>query len=133
MREPFRHQPHTRAQGRVGEEEAVLWLRRQGYRIVDRNVATKAGEIDLVAEEGETLCFVEVKARANRAYGPAIAAISRRKMRRLSRAAALYLARRPADRPCRFDVLAMDLSDDGWAFQLVRDAFPARFCGGRRR
>lgn len=127
--ESFRHQPHTRAQGRVGEERAVDWLRRQGYRIVERNVATKAGEIDVVAHDGDVLCFIEVKARATRAYGPAVEAVTPHKQRRLARAASLYLVRHPTDAPCRFDVLGMDmtddrdLSDDGWSFTLVRDAF----------
>ncbi len=121
--EPFRHQPHTRARGRVGEDEARAWLRRRGYHIVDRNVATKAGEIDLVARDGPTLCFIEIKARSNRAFGPAITAVPTKKQRRLARAAALYLVLNPFDGPCRFDVLAMDLADEGWRFTLVQDAF----------
>ncbi len=121
--EPFRHQPHTRARGRVGEERAADWLEGQGYRVVERNVSTKAGEIDVVARDGETLCFVEVKARSSRAYGPAILAVTPKKQRRLARAAALYLALHPTEAPCRFDVLGMDLGDDGWRFTLVRDAF----------
>lgn len=122
----FRQQPHTRARGRVGEDDAGRWLVLQGYRIVARNVVTRAGEIDLIAEDGETLCFIEVKARATSTYGPAVAAVTAAKQRRLSRAAALYLARHPADRPCRFDVLGMDLGADGWVYTLVRDAFQAR-------
>jgi putative endonuclease len=121
--EPFREQPHTRAQGRVGEERAVEWLRREGYRIVERNVTTKAGEIDVVARDGETLCFIEVKARSSGVYGPAVEAVTVKKMRKLARAASLYLVRHPTDAPCRFDVLGMDLDDGGWRFTLVRDAF----------
>ena len=121
--EPFRHQPHTRAQGRVGEDRAIDWLRQQGYRIVERNVTTRSGEIDAVARDGETLCFIEIKARANRAYGPAIEAVTPHKQRKLARAASLYLVLHPTDAPCRFDVLGMDLTDDGWRFTLVRDAF----------
>lgn len=123
--ELFRHQPHTRAQGRVGEAEAAAWLRREGYRIAARNVSTKAGEIDVVAWEGGTLCFIEIKARSTGTYGPAIEAIPPGKQRKIARAAALYLAHHPCDAPCRFDVLAMDLGDEGWRFTLVRDAFEA--------
>ncbi|NJL29430.1 MAG: YraN family protein [Thermoanaerobaculia bacterium] len=123
--ELFRQQPHTRAQGRVGESEAADWLRRQGYRVVARNVANKAGEIDVVAWDGGTLCFIEVKSRSTATYGPAIEAISAAKQRKIARAAALYLAYHPCDAPCRFDVLAMDLADDGWRFTLVRNAFEA--------
>lgn len=123
--EPFRRQPHSRAQGKVGEDAAIEWLRRHGYRIVERNVAHPVGELDVVARDGEVLCFVEIKARSNRAYGPAIAAVTAQKKRRIARAAALYLAHHPTESPCRFDVLAMDLGDDGWRYTLVKDAFMA--------
>ena len=119
----FGHLPDTRARGRLGEREAERWLVARGYRVIERNVANRAGEIDLVAEEGGVLCFVEIKARANRAFGEAVEAVSVHKQRRLARAASLYLARQPTDRPCRFDVLAMDLEDGDWRFTLVRDAF----------
>lgn len=120
---PFRHQPHTRAQGRSGEDDAVEYLRGLGYQILERNVSNKAGEIDVVATEDSTLCFIEVKARSSRTYGPAIEAVSLHKQRRVARAAALYLAFHRTDSPCRFDVLAMDLVGGGWQFTLVRDAF----------
>ena len=123
----FASQPHTRARGRVGEEDAVRWLRSQGYEVLERNVVTRAGEIDLVAREGDTLCFVEIKARGSAAYGPAVAAVGPAKQRRLSRAAALYLATRRLAGSCRFDVLGLDAGPDGWEYTLVRDAFP--YCG----
>jgi putative endonuclease len=116
--------PHTRARGRAAEDLAVAWLECQGYRIEARNVVNVAGEIDVVARDGETLCFVEVKARATRSYGPAITAVDGRKQRRLARAAALYLAFQGAEGPCRFDVLGMDREETGeWVFTLLRDAF----------
>jgi putative endonuclease len=115
----------TRARGRVGETVAERWLRRQGFKILDRNVVTKIGEIDLIAQEEETLCFIEVKARTSRQYGPAIAAVHLGKQRRLARAAALYLARKPWEGPCRFDVLGMERADEGWQFLLIRAAFEA--------
>ena len=122
-RQAFLEQPHTRAQGRLGEDEGVAWLRRQGYRIGERNFSSRAGEIDVVATEGDTLCFIEIKARASDAYGAAIEAVSPQKQRRIARAAALYLARKPFSGPCRFDVLGMDLGEEGWHFTLLRDAF----------
>lgn len=124
----FDDQPHNRGRGKIGEDDAVSWLVRQGYRVVERNVVNHAGELDVVAYEGKTLCFVEIKARASGAFGPAIAAVDFRKQRRISRAAALYLAMKgPRDVPCRFDVLGLDKAGDGWRYTLVRDAFP--FCG----
>ncbi len=121
----FRRQPHTRAQGRLGEDEGVLWLERQGYRIAQRNAVNKAGEIDVVAYDGEVLCFIEIKARATDDYGEAIEAVTPRKQRRLVRAASLYLALNPVEAACRFDVLGMDLGAGGWRFTLVKDAFGA--------
>jgi len=114
--------PHTRGRGQVGEDAAVRHLRAVGYRIIQRNARTAAGEIDIVAEDRGVLCFVEVKARSSATFGAAVAAVDGRKQRRLARAAALYLARR-APVPCRFDVLGLDLQEGGWRCTLIRDAF----------
>jgi putative endonuclease len=121
----FQDQPHARARGKVGEDDAVRWLERQDYRIVERNVVNHAGELDIVARDGETLCFLEIKARSSGAYGPAIAAVDARKQRRISRAAALYIAVKGLhNAPCRFDVLGLDWEGEGWRYTLVRNAFP---------
>ena len=125
QRDRFERETHTRGRGRVGEEQAVAWLAGQGYAVVERNAVTSAGEIDLVARDGDTLCFVEIKARSAADYGLAIAAVGPRKQRRLVRAATLWLAEHPHPGPCRFDVLGLDADGDGWAYTLVRDAFPA--------
>lgn len=120
----FSRLPHTRARGSAAEEAAEAYLRAEGYRIVERNVASKLGEIDLVALDGETLVFVEIKARASQEFGPAIAAVGPRKRQRIARAAAMFLAKNRSQRACRFDVLGLDRAADGsWTFTLVRDAF----------
>lgn len=121
----FLDAPHSRGRGAHAEERAATWLEGRGYRVVDRNVRTPAGEIDLVAWDGDTLCFIEVKARSSEDHGGPLAAISWRKRRRLVRAAALFLADRGSEPPCRFDVLGMGLepASGEWRFELVRDAF----------
>ncbi len=119
----FENASHNRARGSSAERAAVSYLTAQGYQIVALNVVTDAGEIDVVARDGETLCFIEVKARAGDRYGPAIEAVDARKQYRLARAAALYLAWNPTDSPCRFDVLGLDPGADGWRYTLIRDAF----------
>ena len=125
-RDDFESQPHTRARGRVGEEAACAYLAAAGYRILERNVSTDAGEIDIVAEEGGTLCFVEVKARADASHGTAIAFVGTRKQRRLARCCALYLAtRRVAGRAIRFDVLGLEREGGAWRCELVLGAFEA--------
>ena len=70
------------------------WLAVHGYEILVRNLVNHGGEIDVVARDGATLCFLEIKARDGDRYGPAIAAVTFTKQRRLSRAASLYLASR---------------------------------------
>ncbi len=121
----FRDQLHTHGRGRVAEDLAADWLARNGYTIVARNVTTRAGEIDVVAQEGDTLCFIEVKARATAQFGSAIEAVTPAKMRRIVRAASLFLARTGEERAVRFDVLGLDRAQDGWRFTLIRDAFDA--------
>lgn len=119
----FHRQPHTRGKGRAGEDQAVRWLERQGYRILDRNVVNRGGEIDVVAREGDTLCFVEIKARGRADFGPALAAVTPAKRRRLARAASLHLALTGLSGECRFDVLGLEWTTSGWEYILVRDAF----------
>lgn len=122
-REGFDRAPHNRARGNSAEECAAAWLAQNGYTLVERNVRTAAGELDVVARDGDTLCFVEVKARAGVQYGLAIEAVDRRKQRKIARAASLYLAFKPHPGPCRFDVLGLDPAPDGWEYTLIRNAF----------
>lgn len=119
--------PHTRARGAAGEEAAEAFLVASGYRIVARNVLTKVGELDRVALDGETLCFIEIKTRASAEFGRAIEAVRSAKQRRIVKSALLFLAKNRSQRPCRFDVLGLDRAADGsWSFTLIRNAFDAR-------
>ncbi len=95
----------SRLLGRWGEDLAAEYLRRKGYRILAANWRCRLGELDLVAEDGTYLCFVEVKLRKNTAYGPAAASVDRRKQEKLRAAAMLYLSRYPTDLQSRFDVV----------------------------
>jgi putative endonuclease len=122
----FEAQPHTRARGRAGEDAACEFLAAAGYRILERNVSTEAGEIDVIADDGDTLCFVEVKARADDEHGPAIAFVGPSKQQRLARCVALYLASRDVrERPVRFDVVGLEREAGAWRCELVRGAFEA--------
>lgn len=97
------------ALGKSGEELAVAELRRRGYAILARRYRTRHGEIDIIAEDRGAVVFVEVKARVTGEYGGAAAAVTPLKQRRLTAMAVHYLAiRRWLDRPCRFDVVAID-------------------------
>lgn len=96
-------------------------LRRAGLRVVARNWRCRLGEIDLVAEEGATLVFAEVRLRRDLNYGGAAESITAAKRARLVAAARLYLAGR-GERTCRFDVLLLDALSPA-RIRWIRDAF----------
>ena len=110
-----------RSTGLKGEEAAARFLTRSGYEILDKNVRTRAGEIDLVAREGKTLVFVEVKTRRDVVEGdPPQAAVNTRKQNRLGKLANGYLKlKRIRQTPCRFDVVAVIFNDEG-AVKAIR-------------
>jgi putative endonuclease len=103
-----------------GEDEAARFLTRSGFSILDKNVRTRAGEIDLVAREGNTLVFVEVKTRRDMEGDPPQAAVNTRKQNRLGRLALGYLKlKRIRQTPCRFDVVSVIFNDEG-AVKAIR-------------
>jgi putative endonuclease len=100
--------------GLVGEELAARELASRGYAILERRYRTRYGEIDIVAEDAGTLVFVEVRARATGEFGAAAESVTEAKKRKVTAMAVDYLARHHlTNRPCRFDVVAIDaaLSD----------------------
>jgi len=107
--------------GGAAEDLAARYLESQGLAIVDRNWRCRAGEIDLVARDGATLVFVEVRLRTSAAFGGAAASVDAHKQRRILQAARLYLSGR-ADTPCRCDVIALDGLDPA-RIEWIRDAF----------
>jgi putative endonuclease len=95
--------------GKMGEDLAVRELTSRGYAILERRYRTRHGEIDIVAEDGGTIVFVEVRARATADCGRAAETVTAAKQRKVTERAVEYLARhRITDRPCRFDVVAID-------------------------
>ncbi|HEV8440408.1 MAG TPA: YraN family protein [Methylomirabilota bacterium] len=112
--------------GIKGEEEAARFLTRSGYAILDKNFRTRAGEIDLVAKEGKTLVFVEVKTRRDLEGDPPQAAVHTRKQNRLAKLAHGYLKlKRIRQTPCRFDVVSVIFNDEGGvkAIRHIPNAF----------
>lgn len=106
--------------GTVGESKAEAYLRRRGLRILERNFTLRIGEIDLIAQDGDTLVFVEVRSRADATFGSAIRAVGPSKRRQVSRVAAAYIAwRAPTSATVRFDVVAITGDDVEW----IRDAW----------
>lgn len=118
----------TTERGRQGEEIAAYALKAHGYKIVERNWRCPAGEIDLVAWDGETIVFVEVKLRGGSAFGSPEEAVNEAKQARLLQAGAVYLAGHSLDDvPCRIDVVAIELAPSGKVQRLSihRDAVRA--------
>jgi len=109
------------SQGDAAEQAACSMLRQHGLRIVARQVGFRVGELDVVARDGPTLVFVEVRSRARR--GLAAASVNRTKRRRLRLAAQQYLQVHFGDRwpPCRFDVVIAEADRIEW----LRAAFGA--------
>lgn len=107
--------------GRAAESAAVRLLKRSGFRILARNYLTPHGEIDVIARDGETIVFVEVKARTDPGHGGPGEAVDGKKRKRIGRAACHYISRFGLEeRECRFDVIAMA---DGKAADHVKGAF----------
>lgn len=117
--------PETTRQalGRAAEQLAAAHLRGCGYTIEAVNARFPVGEIDIVARDGPTLCFVEVRSVSSRAWGGALASITDGKRRRLIRAAQWYLARRRVFDETRFDVVSIEWTGQQPSVELVRSAF----------
>ena len=97
--------------GRAAEDLAARYLDGQGLCVVARNFRTKRGEIDLVARDGATLVFVEVRFRRSASHGGAAESITAAKQARMVAAAQVYLLRQRGDPPCRFDAILLDALD----------------------
>jgi putative endonuclease len=110
--------------GKAGEEAAVQYLCKHGYQILERNYRCRFGEIDLIARDGRTLAFIEVKTRRSQSYGPAAAAVTLKKQRHLIKASQVYLIeRKKPDEFCRFDVVTVELDAQAPRIELIKDAF----------
>lgn len=117
---------NRQALGKSGEDLACEELTRRGYAILERRYRTRFGEIDIVAREGRTIVFVEVKARVTGDFGGAAAAVTGWKQRRIAAMAVDYLARhRLHERPARFDVVAIDFEPAGPRIIVYPNAFDA--------
>ncbi len=111
----------THSEGKKGENHAATFLTLKGYKILARNYRVPQGEIDLVAQKNGTVVFVEVKTRKTRAQGTPLEAVSPRKVRRFSAAAACYLAGiRGEIPPARFDVVTLGPERNFLGFPKVR-------------
>ncbi len=109
----------AQAAGGDAENAAANFLVRRGLRILERNYRTRFGEIDLIACDGATLVFIEVRLRSSARFGGAAGSIDLRKRRRIEAAARQFLARLGREPACRFDVITLEGREPEW----LRGAF----------
>ena len=109
--------------GREGEDRAAQFLKKQGYKILERNYRTPQGEIDLIALHRGEVVFVEVKTRTNEAYGAPELAVNPRKQQRMIKAALVYIKYKKLHQvPCRFDVVAINTAAEK-EMDVIQNAF----------
>jgi putative endonuclease len=110
--------------GTIGEDIAVESLIKKGYRILQRNYRFEHGEIDIIAEDGSALVFVEVKARRSKEFGEPEDAVTPRKREKIRATADGYLFENNIDdKECRFDVIAIDYQNSKTEIRHIEDAF----------
>ena len=110
--------------GKFGEDLARKRLKDLGYRVLEMNYRCSLGEIDLIARDGDTLVFVEIKTRRNQPSSSAKEAVNKRKQVQLSKAALAYMKHKNLwGSKARFDVVAIGVSDGKKEVEIIQDAF----------
>lgn len=99
---------NNRYEGVFGEESAIEYLKKSGYRIIEKNYTTAHGELDIIALDGDTIVFIEVKSRNNEKYGKPIEAITRKKQDNIIKSAKEFIhKKRLYERNIRFDAICI--------------------------
>ena len=110
--------------GKSGEETAAGLLKKNGYKIIVRNYKSKLGEIDIIAKDKDTYCFIEVKTRHSDRFGMPSEAVLKSKQRQISKAALMFLKQNNLlDKKARFDVVSIIYSKDRPHLDLIKNAF----------
>ncbi len=108
--------------GKKGEGIAVDYLKRNGFKILERNYRTRYGEVDIIAEENGTLVFIEVKTRSTDLFGHPLEAVTKEKQEKIKRLALSYLGKIQREMPVRFDVISINL-ESSQDIKHIRYAF----------
>lgn len=109
--------------GLSGEMAALDYIRNLPYRILETNWRYKHLEVDIIAMDGDTLVFIEVKTRRNADYGMPFEAVSYHKQQKLDRAANLYIAYKKYEGEIRFDIVSILMQGNGYQIEHIPDAF----------
>ena len=110
--------------GKKSESRAAIYLKQQGYRIIEQNYRTRMGEIDIIAKDNETIAFIEVKSRSSAAFGNPKYAVTLQKQRKISKLALQYLkSTHQSHVRARFDVVAIFSNSGRDTIELIKNAF----------
>lgn len=117
---------NNRLLGAYGEQAAISYLERQGYKILQKNYRCKLGEIDIIAADGDTMAFIEVKTRRSEKFGQPCDSVNYRKQNQIVKTAMCYISQRNlTDWMSRFDVVEvlMGADEDIKSIRLIQNAF----------
>lgn len=109
--------------GSKGEDTAVNYLKKKGYKILYRNYITPLGEADIIAKDKDTIVFVEVKTRSSDAFGQPFEAVNHRKQEKLKKIALYYLKHNKIELPVRFDIVSVISRDEKTEINHLIGAF----------
>jgi putative endonuclease len=109
--------------GKEGEELAVTFCRKKGYRVLEKNYKTAFGEIDIIARDGKVVVFIEVKTRADDTFGYPFEAVNARKREKIRKVALCFMKKFKQEVPARFDVLSISFEDGKKRVEHIIDAF----------
>jgi putative endonuclease len=117
--------------GNLGEELAVKYLKKNKYKIIDRNYLCRYGEVDIIARDSDTIAFIEVKSRKEGTKVNPLYSVNRRKQMQICKAAQDYIIKKKIkNKMFRFDVLTVIYKKPNHDIQLIKDAFDYRELGG---
>jgi putative endonuclease len=118
-------QPSKQLSGKQAEDRVCEYITQHSLQIVARNYRSNRGEIDIIAWEGDTLVFLEVRYRTPQGYGSALESVTRTKQLRIIKTAQYFLMEKQwgAKFPCRFDVVGIEPTAEGQEIQWIRGAF----------
>lgn len=122
LEEPGTKKDGRKELGQAGEKMAEVFLKKQGYRILERNYQTPYGEIDLIARESREIVFIEVRTRRGADFGTPIESLTRNKISHWEKSASSYLQKSgDFDQPIRFDFVGIDLSEKTPKISLTKN------------
>jgi len=105
--------------GKIGEEEAVKFLKKNKYKIIERNFRTKFGEIDIIAKKEKKVVFIEVKTRKTISFGYPEEAVDERKLNKIKKVALYYIQKNKIKSPVKVEVLSILIKDDRKEFKII--------------